>query len=114
MVPDIVAEKRKVLLFLGNSAMISSKPSFKMVTNNLGYEDSKAEKLKKFNGNNNDQFAFPEIRKSLDLNSFDQKYVERLIGSSTKTNLDWKLISMKTLEGGKSAFGERGKIYGNT
>jgi predicted ATPase len=34
--------------------------------------------------------------------------------SSTKPNLDWKLISMKTLEGGKSAFGERGKIYGNT
>lgn len=32
----------------------------------------------------------------------------------TKPKLDWKLISMKTLEGGKSAFGERGKIYGNT
>ncbi|PRX41228.1 hypothetical protein [Salegentibacter salegens] len=26
---------------------------------------------------------------------------------------DWKEISMKTLEGGKAAFGERGKIYGN-
>ena len=34
--------------------------------------------------------------------------------NGTKANLDWKLISMKTLEGGKSAFGERGKIYGNT
>lgn len=34
--------------------------------------------------------------------------------SSEKSNLDWKIISMKTLEGGKSAFGERGKIYGNT
>jgi energy-coupling factor transporter ATP-binding protein EcfA2 len=34
--------------------------------------------------------------------------------SNKKENLDWKLISMKTLEGGKSAFGERGKIYGNT
>jgi predicted ATPase len=33
---------------------------------------------------------------------------------NTKDNLDWKLISMKTLEGGKSAFGERGKIYGNS
>lgn len=34
----------------------------------------------------------------------------------TKDNadLDWKEISMKTLEGGKEAFGERGKIYGNT
>jgi predicted ATPase len=31
-----------------------------------------------------------------------------------KPDLDWKIISMKTLEGGKSAFGERGKIYGNT
>jgi len=27
--------------------------------------------------------------------------------------LDWKEISMKTLEGGKEAFGERGKIYGD-
>jgi predicted ATPase len=31
----------------------------------------------------------------------------------TREDLDWKEISMKTLEGGKSAFGERGKIYGN-
>jgi hypothetical protein len=27
--------------------------------------------------------------------------------------LDWKDTSMRTLEGGKAAFGERGKIYGN-
>jgi len=27
--------------------------------------------------------------------------------------LDWKKISMRTLEGGEQAFGERGKIYGN-
>ena len=27
--------------------------------------------------------------------------------------LDWKQVSMKTLEGGQNAFGERGKIYGN-
>ncbi|QDU16514.1 hypothetical protein CA11_43460 [Gimesia maris] len=27
--------------------------------------------------------------------------------------LDWKTVSMKTLEGGAEAFGERGKIYGN-
>ncbi|MBP4139162.1 hypothetical protein [Flavobacterium geliluteum] len=31
----------------------------------------------------------------------------------TRPDLDWKEISMKTLEGGKEAFGERGKIYGN-
>lgn len=34
--------------------------------------------------------------------------------SNGKENLDWKVISMKTLEGGQSAFGERSKIYGNT
>jgi len=27
--------------------------------------------------------------------------------------LDWKTISMRTLEGGEGAFGERGRIYGN-
>ena len=37
-----------------------------------------------------------------------------ICSSYKKENLDWKSISMKTLEGGKSAFGERGKIYGNT
>lgn len=26
---------------------------------------------------------------------------------------DWKIVSMRTLEGGKDAFGERGKIYGH-
>jgi predicted ATPase len=28
-------------------------------------------------------------------------------------HLDWKQISMRTLEGGEEAFGERGRIYGN-
>jgi hypothetical protein len=32
---------------------------------------------------------------------------------NTEKTLDWKQISMKTLEGGQNAFGERGKIYGN-
>lgn len=32
---------------------------------------------------------------------------------NSRPSLDWKEISMKTLEGGKEAFGERGKIYGN-
>lgn len=31
----------------------------------------------------------------------------------SRPELNWKEISMKTLEGGKEAFGERGKIYGN-
>ena len=30
-----------------------------------------------------------------------------------KDKIDWKVISMRTLEGGKIAFGERGQIYGN-
>ena len=33
--------------------------------------------------------------------------------TSDRDDLDWKEISMKTLEGGRDAFGERGKIYGN-
>lgn len=33
--------------------------------------------------------------------------------TNEKDDLDWKDISMKTLEGGRDAFGERGKIYGN-
>lgn len=37
-----------------------------------------------------------------------------ICSSEKKPSLDWKVISMKTLEGGKAAFGERGKIYGNT
>lgn len=37
-----------------------------------------------------------------------------ICNNGSKDDLDWKEISMKTLEGGKEAFGERGKIYGNT
>lgn len=79
----------------GYKTLVGTEPiaSFKMVTNNLGYADAKATKFKKFNGDKNDQYAFPEITKRLDLTNFDQKYVERLIGSSTKTNfktpLEW-------------------------
>lgn len=36
-----------------------------------------------------------------------------LICNESGNKLDWKNISMKTLEGGKEAFGERGKIYGD-
>ncbi|WP_447017451.1 hypothetical protein [Shewanella algae] len=32
---------------------------------------------------------------------------------NNEKTLDWKQVSMKTLEGGQNAFGERGKIYGN-
>ncbi|MBC8287147.1 MAG: hypothetical protein H8E42_06700 [Nitrospinae bacterium] len=43
-------------------------------------------------------------------NPFSNNLVE--IKRSQK-KLDWKNISMRTLEGGKEAFGERGQIYGN-
>ncbi len=33
--------------------------------------------------------------------------------SDVADQLDWKKVSMRTLEGGEEAFGERGKIYGN-
>ena len=33
--------------------------------------------------------------------------------SDSLDSLDWKKVSMKTLEGGEQAFGERGRIYGN-
>ncbi|MBS1686600.1 MAG: hypothetical protein JSS76_17815 [Bacteroidetes bacterium] len=33
--------------------------------------------------------------------------------NQSRPDLNWKEISMKTLEGGAAAFGERGKIYGN-
>lgn len=32
---------------------------------------------------------------------------------NSRPPINWKEISMKTLEGGRNAFGERGKIYGN-
>jgi predicted ATPase len=40
-------------------------------------------------------------------------FSNNLIGLCSNDLLDWKEISMKTLEGGREAFGERGKIYGN-
>lgn len=41
-------------------------------------------------------------------------YLNNLINiKDSDEKLDWKEISMRTLEGGKNAFGERGQIYGN-
>jgi predicted ATPase len=34
--------------------------------------------------------------------------------ADSNDHLDWKVTSMRTLEGGKQAFGERGKIYGHS
>ncbi len=54
----------------------------------------------------------------------DQKGYTTYVGNPFSNNLidiknnietkSWKEVSMKTLEGGKEAFGERGKIYGNS
>lgn len=42
-------------------------------------------------------------------------FSNNLINPQDPTDVkDWKKVSMKTLEGGEEAFGERGKIYGNT
>ena len=42
-------------------------------------------------------------------------FANYLVNIEDKTDqLDWKKVSMKTLEGGEIAFGERRRIYGNT
>lgn len=42
-------------------------------------------------------------------------FTNNLLNLSDKSDvLDWKKVSMRTLEGGEEAFGERGKIYGNS
>jgi ABC-type Mn2+/Zn2+ transport system ATPase subunit len=65
--------------------------------------------------------------RTLPYNSVYRKHVlgeyETFVGNPFSNNLcnlkdkeikiDWKQISMRTLEGGEKAFGERGKIYGN-
>ncbi|MFA7554119.1 MAG: hypothetical protein WCY88_07710 [Spongiibacteraceae bacterium] len=44
-------------------------------------------------------------------NPFSNNLVEL---KEEKSEMDWKEVSMRTLEGGRDAFGERGQIYGNT
>lgn len=41
-------------------------------------------------------------------------FTNDLVNADNGDRLDWKAVSMKTLEGGQVAFGERGKIYGNS
>lgn len=42
-------------------------------------------------------------------------FTNKLLNTSDESDqLDWRLVSMRTLEGGPAAFGERGKIYGHT
>ena len=44
---------------------------------------------------------------------FGNPFSNRLVCKETGDTHDWKDVSMRTLEGGRTAFGERGKIYGN-
>lgn len=55
---------------------------------------------------------------------YDQEGYSTFVGNPFTNNLvnvenpgdlrDWKMVSMRTLEGGKEAFGERGRIYGHS
>jgi ABC-type cobalamin/Fe3+-siderophores transport system ATPase subunit len=44
---------------------------------------------------------------------FGNPFSNRLLCIETGSTHDWKEMSMRTLEGGREAFGERGRIYGN-
>ena len=72
----------------GYKTLVGFEPiaTFRMVTNNLGYVDNKAEKLKKFNGSNLDSYAFPEITKEMEYTSLNQKYIDRSISDISKGN----------------------------
>lgn len=42
-------------------------------------------------------------------------FTNRLVNTLDDTDyLDWRIVSMRTLEGGPTAFGERGRIYGHS
>lgn len=42
-------------------------------------------------------------------------FTNRLLNSADEDDhLDWRIVSMRTLEGGPAAFGERGRIYGHS
>lgn len=81
----------------GYKTLVGTEPiaSFKMVTNNLGYADAKANKFKKFNGDKNDQYAFPEITKQLQRTDFNQKYVDRVVSEKAKGNFKTPLEFVK-------------------
>jgi hypothetical protein len=76
----------------GYKALVSTEPiaSFKMVTNNLGYEDNaKADKLKAFKGNKNDHYAFPGLGIHLGTYRNDNmasKFSDRIFMNAQKEN----------------------------
>ena len=74
----------------GYKTLVDIEPiaSFKMVKNNLGYEDSKAEKLKPFKGKNIDHYAFPGMNYDLGYQGsnekMNQKFSDRIFDNALK------------------------------
>ena len=74
----------------GYKTLVGTEPiaSFKMVTNNLGYVDSKAEKLKMFSGSNLDHYAFTGMNYSLGYlganEKIRQKFSDRIFNNTQK------------------------------
>jgi hypothetical protein len=82
----------------GYKTLVGTEPiaTFKLVKNNLGYLDNtKANKFKKFNGDKNDQYAFPEITKQMERTDFNQKYVDRVVSDKAKGNFQTPLGLIK-------------------
>lgn len=73
------------------------------MTNNLGYTDSKGEKLKKFSGNNLDQYAFPEMNYDLGYQGsnekMNQKFSDRIFSNlSNQSNFNAKKINEQSCD----------------
>ena len=82
----------------GYKTLVGTEPiaTFKLVKNNLGYLDNtKADKFKKFNGDRNDQYAFPEITKQMERTNFNQKYVDKVVSEKAKGNFKTPLELVK-------------------
>ena len=73
--------------------------TFKMVTNNLGYANSKADKLKPFTGNNIDQYAFPGMNTALGYTPNDkvsEKFASRFFNKPQNVNYTDNYDLLKT------------------
>ena len=87
----------------GYNTLVDTEPiaSFKMVKNNLGYEDNKAEKLKPFMGKNMDHYAFPGMNYDLGYQGsnekMNQKFSDRIFNNSQKqSDFNASLIKKQT------------------
>ena len=92
----------------GYKTLVETEPiaTFKMVTNNLGYTDSKAEKLKNFTGSNLDHYAFPHAKRNFapiisDYGNYSgQKFSDRIFTNSNRTNYqyNWNLLKSQSCD----------------